>query len=1299
MMTDTRSRILIIILCVSTFSFGNGIYVKEVIVNQLDDEYPGVFGVPDKEDCNCSKNYITLSCFCSSLQSALGYLENNTIIMMNVNSTTFLSKVRLKHYHNITITGYPYTTIQCNNTGCLQFEACRNTSLENVTFDKCGCKNDSQPAGITIQNSVKLNFKQCKFQNSLSTAVYLENVCGMVNFDYVSFWSNRKDALSNVTSTAGLEINNFKDVCIINDINLLSIFITNSLFSNNHNVNCHNCAFAGALQIFAQMLNHLSITISNTVFTDNSVESGTDILFNGEASAIRIWMYDLCNPFVSLTNLKFAFNKYNMTSLDHVSVLTVSYAYNSNSKHEMQPIKDDYSRVLLTECSFTHNTANVIAELKGFTHATIKDCSFHGNTIMYSPRMLPHAIVLMLISQHNNSLHNYVTIFQSNFTDNVGGSVITINPDETIYLSKMYVFTFISYKQLIIRNNTLLSRDYFPIALLPFNMFYDFTVSITQVYIISNCISGIGGGMQFGTSLDDGLTTSNVHITNLTFENNTVSRSHGAAMWMTASSSVNHHLTINNSSFRNTTGGTSIIYCFSRDIMLIGNCEFIQNCGTAIYIIGQILNINGNVTFDRNLSEDGGAIYLDKSSTISFTNHSKVTFTNNVATRYGGAIFAEKTDCSRDSLNVSSQEILFDSNKAIAAGNTVYYSLSKICNHTFPNSDKHLFVTSPDKLTLEAQFYNGTYIIEDVMLGQVVSIPACLQDINGNPTGTALFRISVMHSEYSIVSSQYVIVGCYEFHGIINLQFSGNMQPTSQTAAKLQLASLFDDSFNWKPIIVYVLVNLTQCHLGFYFDTKQNKCVCHTTENVVACSGSTSTIKRGYWFGSVNNKSTVTVCPLNYCYFDDCEVDTGICLLYDQTLNSSRCWEHRYGVACSKCRNGYTLSFDSTECICNNRCTIGQTILVLSTSFLYWVAAIVGIFAVMYFKILIGYFYGIIFYYSIIDVLLGQTSYFSDSLHTSVMVISSIAKLTPQFLGKLCFVQGMSGIDQQFIHYVHPLAVLSLLATICLAARYSRKLTSLVSRGGVINVICFILLISYTSITSTSLLLMRPLKFTGIDQVYTYLSPDIEYFHGRHAVYVAIAIVCELVIVIGLPLLLLLQPFLNHRINFIRIMPLLDQFQSCYKNKFRWFASYYMICRQIIIAIVISNVADNFTSLYMLFIACLIMDLIQVTVRPYKSNKLNTFDGFVLHVILLIITLKIIDNSNGFSSQMTTGIAFVLVLLPLSIYTISVLLHATPLQKLTSLCFKMACQSIINNQSNLLTDEENMCRAPLAYPM
>ena len=85
---------------------------------------------------------------------------------------------------------------------------------------------------------------------------------------------------------------------------------------------------------------------------------------------------------------------------------------------------------------------------------------------------------------------------------------------------------------------------------------------------------------------------------------------------------------------------------------------------------------------------------------------------------------------------------------------------------------------------------------------------------------------------------------------------------------------------------------------------------------------------------------------------------------------------------------------------------------------------------------------------------------------------------------------------------------------------------------------------------STSLLLLRSLRFHGIDKVYSYLSPDIEYFHGRHLAYGIVALLCTVTIVIGLPLLLTLEPFLNHKINFIKIKPLLDQFQGCYKDRF-----------------------------------------------------------------------------------------------------------------------------------------------------
>ena len=156
--------------------------------------------------------------------------------------------------------------------------------------------------------------------------------------------------------------------------------------------------------------------------------------------------------------------------------------------------------------------------------------------------------------------------------------------------------------------------------------------------------------------------------------------------------------------------------------------------------------------------------------------------------------------------------------------------------------------------------------------------------------------------------------------------------------------------------------------------------------------------------------------------------------------------------------------------------------------------------------------------------------------------MSSFSKITPQFLGELCLKTGMSGIDQHFIHYTHPSAVILILGIISLSARTSRRVSAVISRG-IIHVICLLLLLSYTSIASTSLLLMRPLTFYDINKVYTYLSPDIEYFHGCHLayrVYGIVALLCTLFIAIGLPFLLTLEPLLNHKIYFIKVKPLLD---------------------------------------------------------------------------------------------------------------------------------------------------------------
>ena len=186
-------------------------------------------------------------------------------------------------------------------------------------------------------------------------------------------------------------------------------------------------------------------------------------------------------------------------------------------------------------------------------------------------------------------------------------------------------------------------------------------------------------------------------------------------------------------------------------------------------------------------------------------------------------------------------------------------------------------------------------------------------------------------------------------------------------------------------------------------------------------------------------------------------------------------------------------------------------------------------------------------------------------------------------------------------------------------ARQSPKIASIVSRC-VIRVICLLILLSYTSLASASLQLLRPLYFADVNGAYVYSSPSIKYFTGRHIPYGIIALLCGLFIVIGLPLLLLLEPFLKRKVNFIKIKPLLDQYQESYKDQYHWFAAYYLICRLVIIAIVY---ASNFISaLYYLQAACVIIVTIHVWIKPYKIEILNVLDGEILLIMVLIINLN-----------------------------------------------------------------------------
>ena len=679
---------------------------------------------------------------------------------------------------------------------------------------------------------------------------------------------------------------------------------------------------------------------------------------------------------------------------------------------------------------------------------------------------------------------------------------------------------------------------------------------------------------------------------------------------------------------------------FTNNIAKDGGALEIQQ-SNMYFTMGSLVKFNEN-----SANRSGGAIYLGDNYTIIVESESDVIFHQNNAIRFGGAIYGELKQTNHSKVLMNTTSVEFSSNTS-PMGDNAYMHLQASCDETCLNSSivglnvthnfppQRLALYNPATCVNPTDTLNdcNTYFVNNIMVGQNIKINACALSFHDRPAEGENFVVSGESQHHRLDGTRFVPIACKLFEGVSVI----GEKISNKTNFSLTITSYSSEI----EISVGLIAELSPCHPGFFYERSTEQCVCYDDSDVVSCSGSTSTIKRGYWFGVVDGKRTLAVCPNNYCNFSCCETTNGFHQL--SPVRTNQCSSHRSGTACGSCEEGYTLSFDSAKCVSVNKCTTFQTVLVIMLSVTYWIALVVIVFVVTYYHIEIGYFYVITYYYSMLDILLDQNLYASQELFTVVSIMSSAAKVTPQFLGQLCLAKNISGIDQQVIHYAHPLAVTVIVGIICLSARMSYRFSAFVSRR-IIRIICCLLLLSYTSVATTSLLLLRSLAFHDVDKVYTYLSPNVEYFHGRHLPYGIMAILCTLVIVIGLPLLLLSEPFLNCKINFTRIKPLLDQFQGCYKDKYRSFAAYYMICRLVIIIIIIINSANTNATLALLLVTSTLLALTQLVTKPYKHRALNIFDGIVLHIMIFPSVISFFDR---FNTGLLSAVITILVILPL----------------------------------------------------
>ena len=117
--------------------------------------------------------------------------------------------------------------------------------------------------------------------------------------------------------------------------------------------------------------------------------------------------------------------------------------------------------------------------------------------------------------------------------------------------------------------------------------------------------------------------------------------------------------------------------------VIINSSDFISNIGSSIYLSSCDLKLLGNVLFQNNTAENGGAMYLDQGTTVAIDDNANVQFISNTARLNGGAIYVNLFCSHQDfgdneiinTFKGGSNNAIFINNSASIGYNSLYFNI------------------------------------------------------------------------------------------------------------------------------------------------------------------------------------------------------------------------------------------------------------------------------------------------------------------------------------------------------------------------------------------------------------------------------------------------------------------------------------------------------------------------------------------------------------------------------------------------------------------------------------------------
>jgi hypothetical protein len=547
---------------------------------------------------------------------------------------------------------------------------------------------------------------------------------------------------------------------------------------------------------------------------------------------------------------------------------------------------------------------------------------------------------------------------------------------------------------------------------------------------------------------------------------------------------------------------------------------------------------------------------------------------------------------------------------------------------------------------------------------------------------------------------------------------------------KDQSATLRLETISARQTYVKLDVTLLGCPPGFKLNETSLKCICNAQDHLglLRCNDEDfySFLITGYWIGYIDSQLVTSACP--FCdYGHGMNIEKSEIALprscSHSELDDRVCGETRTGVACGICRHNYTISthFHSQHFLCKPsdtvRCKLGwllylSTDLVPVTLFLYIVLA----FNVSFTS---GSVNGFILFSQLMCSLdihaSGIITISRGSLRNAMhkyQLFYRVFNLDFDFVS-FCLWKRASALDMIAIKYVTILYALVMIVVVislinkcggrCLG-KYCRITTI---RASITHGISTFLMISYAQCIKVSLNLLRPAYiYTEYDGGHNvrprvWFNGELEYFRGKHLLYAIPALFCLLTLGLLPPVLLLCYPLLNKILTYLGLedskivkfisgklptstlyKPLLDSFQGCFKDDFRFFAGLYFLYRWLF---PLARFSAEFSNYYTSVGGVLVFMLLLHTIcQPYIKRAHNIIDALLFSNLILINFLLFFNYHKSRSQKpnihaihSSALVQLMLVYLPLAVMGVYVLMCL--LKKAASVCAGSGGKSHANN--------------------